>query len=170
MTKLSNTSMIVVSAFFVTFGATSSRDQKETPAITAHAPFNFGISVHDAEATTQWYEANMGLKLRKTASYAHGKAIILGAGDAEVEIIQDDRAQDVGKGLSDYQKHGIFKIGFYVLDLDGVVTRLKKNNVHFYHDIFTDEELRLRSAIISDNDGNTIQLFEPVRDKGRESR
>ena len=131
--------------------------------IHAKCPMNFGITVTDAEKTAQWYEAMLGLVRRKTATFPKGKVIILGSPDLEVEVIQHESSVDARKQLNiseDYLKRGIFKIGFYVDDLDAAVTRLKERKVHFYMEKGYDDELRLRFAIITDVDGNTIQLFQ----------
>ncbi len=131
--------------------------------IRAKCPMNFGITVPDAERTAQWYEATLGLVRRKTATFPKGKAIILGSPDLEVEIIQHESSVDGRKQLNipeGYLMRGIFKIGFYVDDLDSTVTRLKERKTHFYMERGYDEELRLRFAIIADGDGNTIQIFQ----------
>jgi len=124
---------------------------------------SFGITVADAERTAQWYEATLGLVRRKTVTFPKGKAILLGSPDLEVEIIEHESSVDGRKQLNisdDYLMRGIFKIGFYVDDLDATVMRLKERKVSFYMEKGHDEELRLRFAIISDGDGNTIQIFQ----------
>ena len=142
-----------------------SGQQKPAPPITAKPPLNIGLSVEDAEKTARWYEENLGLTRRKTATFPKGKAIILGSPSIEIEILQYEGAIDARKRLGidkDYLEHGIFKFGFYVDRLDEMVERLKQRKIKFYYEHGTDEELGLRFAIIADEDGNTIQLFEPV--------
>src|SRR5215831_14698976 len=126
-------------------------------------PDEFRVTVADSEKTAQWYEAMLGLVRRKTATFPKGKVIILGSPDLEVEIIQHESSVDARKQLNiseDYLTRGIFKIGFYVDDLDAAVTRLKERKVHFYMEKGFDEELRLRFTIITDLDCNTIQVFQ----------
>ena len=146
-------------------GAGSGQLKPAPPAILARPPLNIGLSVADAEKTARWYEETLGLVRRKTSNFPKGKAIILGSSSVEVEIIQHEDATDARKRLNireDYLAQGIFKFGFYVDNLDATITRLKQRNVKFYYEHGTDEELGLRFAIIADEDGNTIQLFQPI--------
>src|SRR5215470_1378033 len=150
--------------FSIAASRSNAQSHSEPPSpIRAKCPMNFGITVADAEKTAQWYEATLGLVRKKTATFPKGKVIILGSPDLEVEIIQHESSVDVRKQLNiseDYLKRGIFKIGFYVDDLDAAVTRLKERKAHFYMEKGFDEELGLRFTIITDVDGNTIQLFQ----------
>src|SRR5215467_10470474 len=106
---------------------------------------------------------NAGTGPAENGDFPQRQAIILGSPDLEVEIIQHESSVDGRKQLNisdDYLMRGIFKIGFYVDDLDATVMRLKERKVSFYMEKGHDEELRLRFAIISDGDGNTIQIFQ----------
>ena len=156
----------LIAVFLVAAAAgTHSFQQEGVPAITAKPPLNIGLSVTDAEKTARWYEENLGLARRKRSTFPNGKAIILGSPYVEIEILQYAGAVDARKQLGiakDYLEHGIFKFGFYVDKLDETVTRLKQRKIKFYYEHGTDEELGLRFAIIADEDGNTIQLFEPA--------
>jgi len=139
--------------------------QSGTPAvpIKVESQYNFGVSARDAEQTAEWYATNFGLGRVKTGTFPGGKFIILGSPRLSVEIIQHDSAVDARKQLNihdDYLLRGFFKIGFYVKDLDASVARLKRAHVKIDSEHGSDEQLHLRFAIIQDNEGNTIQLFE----------
>jgi len=157
---------VLLLCLLVVFGqAVRPAAENSSPAapIPLESQFNFGISAEDAEKTAQWYEGSLGLTRVKTGTFPGGKFIILGSPRVSVEIIQQDSAVDARKQLNidhDYLLHGFFKIGLYVKDLDATIARLKRTNVRIHLERGTDEQLRLRFAIIHDNEGNTIQLFE----------
>ena len=149
-------------------GWMSSPEKGAAAVVAAKPPLNFGISVTDVEKSARWYEDNLGMVRRKSAVFPKGKVIILAAPNLEVEIIQHESAVDARRQLNireDYLARGIFKVGFYVDDLDATVARLKQHKVKFYYDHGWDEELHLKFAIIADDDGNTIQLFEAALPK-----
>ena len=160
--------MIAASATGVVAAAgwMASPERGAAAVVAARPPLNFGISVADVERSARWYEENLGMVRRKSATFPKGKVIILAAPNLEVEIIQHAAAVDARKQLNireDYLARGIFKVGFYVDDLDATVARLKQHKVKFYYDHGRDEELHLKFAIIADDDGNTIQLFEAMK-------
>jgi len=161
MMLLATVSLILAGG--VDLGARKCDQAPPSAAVRAKCPFNFEITVADADKSAAWYESTLGLVRRKSVSFPKGKFIILGSPSIEVEIIQHEASVDTRKDLKiseDYLQRGIFKIGFYVDDLDATVARLKERQVHFYMEKGRDAELHLRFALITDLDGNTIQLFE----------
>ena len=55
---------------------------------------------------------------------------------------------------------GFFKIGFLVTEFDMWIDHLTNEKVDFYGNIVTDHTSGKRMAIITDPDGNRIQIFE----------
>ena len=55
---------------------------------------------------------------------------------------------------------GFFKIGFLVTEFDMWIDHLTNEKVDFYGNIVTDDTTGKRMAIITDPDGNRIQIFE----------
>ncbi len=144
-------------------GAGSQLPAAQAPPIRAKCPANVGITVADAEKTAAWYEATFGLVRRKSGTFPQGKFIILGSPVLEVEIIQHEASVDARRELkipNDYLQRGVFKVGFYVDDLDATIARLKERQVRVLMEDGRDPELHLRFALIADPDGNTIQLFQ----------
>ena len=55
---------------------------------------------------------------------------------------------------------GLFKIGFVVTDFEKWVDHLIDKEVDFCGNIVTDDNTEKRMVIITDPDGNRIQIFE----------
>ena len=81
-----------------------------------------------------------------------------------VELIELDNAITLQKTISNYHDKmrfkGFFKMGFLVSDFDAWIAHLKKVKATFYGRIVTDSLSKNRMVIITDPDGNRIQLFE----------
>lgn len=156
--------VLAASLVFTAIGSRPADHPRVAAPISVKSPFNVGISVTDVEKSARWYEENLGLVRLKSGTFPAGKFVILASREMSVEIIQHESAVDPRKKLSiahDYLVQGIFKFGFYVDDLDATVACLKQKHVKFYYEHGEDKELQLRFAIVADDDGNTIQLFEP---------
>jgi len=146
-------------------GAGGQLPAAQGPPVRAKCPTNVGITVADAEKTAAWYEATFGLARRKSGTFPQGRFIILGSPTLEVEIIQHEASVDARRELkipNDYLQRGVFKVGFYVDDLDATIARLKERQVRLLMEDGRDPELHLRFALIADPDGNTIQLFQSL--------
>lgn len=122
------------------------------------------LSTPDASASARWYEEKLGFRLVKDGSM--GKKLrftLLRSGDHIVELIQNPDARPLAKavpGIQDpFELYGIFKIGFTVRNLDGVLADLKKRGVTVAFTVTALNDLGLRSFGIRDRDGNLIQFF-----------
>jgi methylmalonyl-CoA/ethylmalonyl-CoA epimerase len=125
----------------------------------------FAISVHDLNATAEWYKQKLGFREVKQSASRDGlaRAIILEGDGVLVEVVHHKRAvspRTLIKGYKDaYQIYGVFKVGLMVQDVDHTLQRLKANGVAIANGPFNDDALHLRSFFIRDNEGNIIQFF-----------
>lgn len=129
------------------------------PAVRPVAPQFFALSVPDAAASARWYQEMFGLTLLREIKPPDGSVhiFILVSDALHVEILQNKEAKPAGQ--APFLTHGFFKTGFHVADLEATVAALKAKGVSFAYDI-TDDPTGARFAILSDNSGNRIQLFQ----------
>lgn len=140
-------------------------DQKAPPAaMAARVPVMFAISTPDPESAARWYREKLGLKVLKQVALPEAKTIwIVGSDSLMVEIgplFGKNAGAEPAKRDPKAIARGIFKIGFFVEDLDKTSADLRREGVAFRFADGSDKELGLRFVIISDPDGNLIQIFE----------
>lgn len=136
------------------------------PAQGAAPPVFFALSVADLDASVKWYSETFDLTVTRLPKVAPAKVALLQGNGLVVELVEHPGAFDLKARLPELEKpylaHGLFKVGFFVADLDGIVTRLKARGAVFKGRVFTDPVLGARSILLLDNSGNMIQLFEPA--------
>jgi sugar lactone lactonase YvrE/catechol 2,3-dioxygenase-like lactoylglutathione lyase family enzyme len=137
----------------------------EAPPIRPSGIQFFALSVPDAAASARWYQDVFGLTVLREIKPPDAPVhiFILTSDTLEVEILQHPQARHFTKAAPGVKApteiHGIFKVGLHVQDLDGTVAALKAKGVTFPFDL-TDDPTGVRFAILEDNSGNRIQLFE----------
>lgn len=137
----------------------------EAPPIRPAGIQFFALSVPDATASARWYQDMFGLtvlrEIRPPDAPVH--IFILTSDKLEVEILQHPQARPFTQAAPGVKApteiHGIFKVGLHVQDLAATVAALKAKGVTFPFDL-TDDPTGVRFAILEDNSGNRIQLFE----------
>jgi catechol-2,3-dioxygenase len=124
------------------------------------------ILVSDFESSINWYSNTLGFKvLNRIESNERGfKQSNLKRGDVLIELIELDKSVKLEDIVPDYSNKmrviGLFKIGFLVTDFEKWINHLNNEKVNFYGNIVTDDITGKRMAIITDPDGNRIQIFE----------
>jgi len=122
--------------------------------------------VNDIDTSIKWYTAMLGFEvIDKIVSKKRGfKQSNLKRKGLLIELIELDKAITLKKTIPNYHDKmrfkGFFKIGFMVSDFDAWIAHLKKKNAPFYGNIVTDNISKKRMTIITDPDGNRIQIFE----------
>lgn len=118
----------------------------------------FHLSSQNPEALAVWYTKNLGF----SSSNSRG-SLLLSSELSQIDITRGALPADdsVGQRLA-----GFFKIGFKTNDLDGLYTRLRENGSEFRGDIFYDSNLKMRSLVSLDSDGNRVQFFEDEQVSG----
>ncbi len=138
--------------------------QKDTlPALEAYFS---AIIVKDIDASIKWYAEILGFDLiNKIESEERGfKLSNLKREGVLLELIELKSALSLKDIASDYNAktriNGLFKTGFLVSDFQAWMNHLTKNDVDFYGGVVTDPTSGKKMIIVTDPDGNRIQLFE----------
>jgi catechol 2,3-dioxygenase-like lactoylglutathione lyase family enzyme len=142
------------------FGAAvHSHPATDVPAFTAQGAF-VAIVVTDLDASVHWYQSNLGLHLvkRGKSHRVPAETVVLGGHNLFVELIHHE-----GKALARVDNEAsvprVLKAGVIVrqMEFDAVAEYLQKRGIEA--EVFEDKEMRVRSFLLRDNDGNLIQFF-----------
>jgi catechol 2,3-dioxygenase-like lactoylglutathione lyase family enzyme len=123
------------------------------------------LSVADAAASARWYESTLGFRVVKRIDPPNERVhIVLMEGDgAFLELLEHPTAKARTAWHADakeaYDVRGIFKAGLIVERLDGLLQTLRERQVEIRHGPFDIPELKVRSFIAVDPDGNLLQFF-----------
>lgn len=143
---------------------------QESPAVRVDP--NVGgfaaLSVADIASSASWYERHFGLsrEFSHTSKDGSVRILVLSRQGLTIELQQHSAAQPLpppeGKG---FLRHGIFKFGVGVTDVREAAAKLKAAGVTILVKPFEDQGGRYVAAIIRDNSGNVIQLFQKAATK-----
>lgn len=153
--------LLFLLSFLVLFLAAA----QETPLPDPEAYFS-AVIVEDFESSLNWYTGVLGFKvINKQASEERGfKQANIKRGDILLELIELNSALSPKTALPGYTNKtrltGFFKIGFLITDFDRWIKQLETLETSFYGNIVEDPVSKKRMVIITDPDGNRIQLFE----------
>lgn len=128
--------------------------------------FSFAaITVPDIASSAEWYEKHFGLA-RGFSYVADDKSVqilVLSGPGLTIELQQHSDALPLqAPAGKSFLRHGIFKFGARVADVKGAVKGLEAAGVSVKVAPFEDQNGGFISAVISDNSGNLIQLFQTV--------
>lgn len=137
----------------------------QLPIVPDAGPQFFAISVRDVDASARFYRKVFGLATKKELKPGDGgyRVLILGSDRLVVEL---GHGRDFRIGEDPLRRHlvaGVFKVGFYVTDLSLALRALAEHGISPVVGPFVEKDLGIRSAVIHDNEGNAIQLFERLR-------
>lgn len=123
-------------------------------------PQYFAVYVADIDRSTDWYRTVFGLQSLggSTADDDAWQIENLGNKQLLVEIIRDNRTEKIPRAI------GFRKVGFYVPDVEKVADRIERATGERPR-IVSFEEMNQRILQMRDPDGNTIQLFSPLKRK-----
>ena len=127
------------------------------PEFAIVAPAFLALRVGDVEAAAAWYARALALDPVKQLDAEDGRfrIRILARGNLTVELIEMRGTE------APPQPHlGIFKVGFYVDDIDAAHRWFREAGAELDDAIFTDDALAVRSFVLRDPDGNRLQVFE----------
>jgi catechol 2,3-dioxygenase-like lactoylglutathione lyase family enzyme len=157
------TCSVLVSASLLaqtTWGQTQTPVPKQ--AIVDTRGMFFALSVADLDASSRWYSEKLGLEVIFSVPETNGFAVmVLEGGGLTVELVHRDNAVPDPCGATDPTLcHGLFKMGLLVTDLDRTLEKLAARGVPVAFGPFPEQPNQRANAIIRDNAGNLIQLFE----------
>ncbi|GLX79740.1 hypothetical protein tinsulaeT_30800 [Thalassotalea insulae] len=121
------------------------------------------ITVVDIAKAAQWYQSLFDLALitdfQSPDAVVKGK--ILSNNKLTIELQQHkDSVPSSAPADKPYKAIGLFKFGIVISDLDKTIAELKKRHVIIRVAPFTEPNSGVLNAIITDPDGNMIQLIE----------
>ncbi len=118
----------------------------------------FQLSSQNPGTLAKWYTKNLGF----VSSELDGSHILSDKlNQIDISAGNSNEAPPQGQRTA-----GFFKIGFKTNDLDGLYTRLRENGSEFRGEIFYDSNLKTRSLVSLDSDGNRVQFFEDAKVSG----
>jgi hypothetical protein len=135
-------------------------------------PYLIAIVVQNVENTAAWYKEKLNFEIIKKLDfpeYDSLKIIAMKYGETELELIQKKTSFSINKfvpdynGFSDAPLRGFAKIAFWVHNIDKLAARLKLMNVKFYRNLYDDKSFGVRSFIIEDIDGNSLQFNQKLK-------
>jgi len=123
------------------------------------------VSAADAAALGAWWREMLGFEVLLQASLPeHGvEALLLTRGASLVEIMQRREAEpaqtDAHGAREAWRRHGYFKAGFFVDDLDALEADLRARGGAFEHGVVRPQGNPLRTFAVRDPEGNLVQFF-----------
>ncbi|MEZ4298531.1 MAG: VOC family protein [Polyangiaceae bacterium] len=121
------------------------------------------VSVRDRKGCVKWYSEQFGM--RETFTYVSEAGdvgiSVLSAPGLTLEIQEHAAAAPADTGADKgFLRHGIFKFGVHVQEVDGAVATLKAAGARVVVAPFDDDNNRVRTAVLADPCGNTVQLLK----------
>jgi len=115
------------------------------------------IQTRDVDAASGWYQTIFGLAEvnRIEAEELRYTIVVLSGENLSVELIQHR-----GVEPPPVRHLGLFKVGFYVGDIDAAHHWLRERGVDADANVFFDEALQAHSFVFRDLEGNRLQLFQ----------
>lgn len=159
MKKSARWSCLVTVLAIVPSGGTAAQDSSYVWVKEVGAPQYFAVLMEDVDRSVHWYRTVFGLD-ELGGSVAEDRSWrIENLRNAQllVEIIRDDRAEEVGRA------RGFRKVGFQVPDVE-VADRVSAATGERPR-VLDFERFGLRIIQIRDPDGNIIQLSSPLEDE-----
>jgi catechol 2,3-dioxygenase-like lactoylglutathione lyase family enzyme len=165
------TTFHVLFALILVFAPATALAQKKSdkPAVKVGQPQFFALSVANLDESVRWYVDTLGAAVVKTLNAPDGSArvAILEADGLRIELLQHGQSFHVKKHVPDlkgeFLVQGIFKVGFFVDDLDGLARRWKDAKVAFLTDVIEEKDLNQKFVLVRDNSGNILQAFQRLR-------
>lgn len=124
------------------------------------------ILTSDFEKLTSWYTQKLGLEITKewTVEFMPGMRLAyLSKNDFKIEIIGDIPApESLGEGVNPMEdlNPGYNHFGIKVENIESVLENLKQKGVEAAAPVMDIPQAGIKAAIITDVDGNVIELIE----------
>lgn len=138
------------------------------PPRQTFVPSLIAISVPHLEDAVTWYHDILGFAVEKRSAFPdhHLRLAWLVKDQARLEIIELEGSRPPSEMLPGLDNpallQGFGKIGFRVTDAARLAAELKRKGVRFQAALRDDAETQTRSFIILDNNGNWLELWEPL--------
>jgi hypothetical protein len=137
------------------------------PAAKARQPSGWSagfaaVSTPDATGYAEWWRANLGFETLHEGASPDGQTrfALIQRGRYLIEIVERSGAEPAPALADPSFRHGVFKIGVVVDDLDALERDLRGRDVVFNHGIVRSGQSGRRTFAVRDGDGNVVQFFE----------
>lgn len=122
------------------------------------------LSVPNAEATAQWYEQKLGMRVTsRPAAGPDFRVVVLEGRGWMIELLQRSDGRPLSavapQITSRDQIHGIFKVGVLVENFDRTLAFLQSRGVPIAFGPYPAQGNQKANVIIRDLDGNLIQFI-----------
>jgi catechol 2,3-dioxygenase-like lactoylglutathione lyase family enzyme len=181
MIKCQKTFLIVfiLASLFIGCQNTNEQDRKinestmkNTGLIKIKAIHHYAIAVRNIEATSVWYEEMFGFKLERKfgfpdlgveiAHLIHPTGIRIELLHSKTQETSPDLNKDAFGAINTLgSKH----VGLQVDNIHQVSEELKSKGVKILHEVTRVELAGVTNLWILDNEGNQIEIVEPINDK-----
>jgi catechol 2,3-dioxygenase-like lactoylglutathione lyase family enzyme len=138
--------------------------------ITIKKVHHYALSVENLKATADWYMQTFDFTLERQFGFPDlGIEIVhlISANGIRIELLHSTKSQqsaDVGKdAFGAIENRGSKHIGLQVDNIQEVADKLKAKRVAVLHDVTTVEMAGVTNFWILDNEGNQIELAEPIQ-------
>lgn len=130
---------------------------------------HYAISVEDIEATAKWYEEIFGFVIERKFDFPDSRteiAHIISPVGIRIELLHTPNSTsspDVGKNAFEaIANRGSKHIGLQVQNISEVASYLKSKGVRVIHEIAEVQKAGVTNFWILDNEGNQIEIAEPL--------
>ncbi len=138
----------------------------QSPELSNPKPFFISISISNIDTSIQWYHNNLGMTVKnRIDSRERGfKQANLERFQMQIELVELDssisRHEEILKAFGGRSIQGFTKFGFTVIDFNNWYSFFSEKKVKFVGSIIKNESTGKRMFLVSDPDGNLIQVFE----------
>ncbi len=138
-------------------------------AYAQESPTFFTISVPNMDETVTWYQTMFDMEtIRIPPRDTVASIAVLRNKGLMIEVIQHTASAPIEQYAPALDRrfliHGLFKVGFFVKNIDEWVARLERKGAKFRGGLVEDKLNRVRTILVLDNNENIIQLFEKLPD------
>ncbi|MEP1601213.1 VOC family protein [Ekhidna sp.] len=125
------------------------------------------VIVENMDTSIVWYSKILGFEVLNKIDMMEERGFKqsnLKKGETLLELIELSRAVNPQEAIPDYNSktrlQGFFKIGFRVINFQSWMDHFNNSKIDFYGGIVNDPISGKQMVIITDPDGNRIQIFE----------
>lgn len=137
--------------------------------IQVKAIHHYALSVKNIDETMKWYEETFGFSLERRFSFPEANieiAHIISPAGIRIELLHAENSKpspDTGKDAFEViANQGSKHIGMQVENVTKASVLLKSKGVKVLHDVTRVESAGVTNFWILDNEGNHIELVEPI--------
>lgn len=161
--------IVILLTLIGSLGVARGQQNIEKAALISLRPHHIALSVPNLEESVKWYEQKLSFKVlvRREIKPLSLRVVNLELNGFQIELFE--RAKSVrnappsGNVPDDLLNQGYRHVALVVDDIGAAMTELKKRDVEVMSDPDRSDELKLWWAFIKDNNGNLIEIVQPLQ-------